>query len=213
MDIWNSSKIDAKMTVRPGFRLFLGVLVAPFAGCSGGSVALDSASRGAIEATVDRYVAASNAGDAEALTELYAADAVLLPPDHEPIHGKDAIGEFWEQGTDAGLELSTLRLEVDGNVAYLVGRYRLPATEQEEADSGQVVLCLKRQTDGAWKLTADIWNGSGASDERGSGDDSPKAAISGAAPAGPRQGAADFFSTGGAWIRYRDSSRRPQVGL
>jgi hypothetical protein len=39
------------------------------------------------------------------------------------------------------------------------------------------VLCLKRQTDGTWKLTADIWNGSSASDERGGGD-SPKAAIS-----------------------------------
>ena len=178
MDTRNSSKIEAKMTARPGFRPFLGVLTAFLAGCSGGSVTLDSASRGAIEATVDRYVAASNGGDAEALTELYAEDAVLLPPDHEPIHGREAIGEFWQQGTDTGLEVTTLRLEVQGNVAYLVGRYRLPPTEQEKADSGQYVLCLKRQTDGAWKLTADIWNGSGDSDERGAGGDSPKAAIS-----------------------------------
>ena len=178
MDAWKPSKIDANMTGRPGFRPFLGVLAAFLAGCSGGSGALDSASRGAIEATVDRYVAASNEGDAEALTELYAEDAVLLPPNHEPIHGREAIGEFWQQGTDTGLEVSTLRLEVEGNVAYLIGRYRLPPTEQEEADSGQYVLCLKRQTDGTWKLTADIWNGSGASDERGAGGDSPKAAIS-----------------------------------
>src|SRR5688572_28020012 len=178
MNTWNSSKIDAKMTVRPGFRLFLGVLTAAPAGCSGGSRALDSASRGAIEATVDRYVAASNEGDAEALTELYAEDAVLLPPDHEPIHGREAIGEFWQQGTDTGLEVSTLRLEVDGNVAYLVGRYHLPPTDQEDADSGQYVLCLKRQRDGAWKLTADIWNGSGGSDERGADGDLPGAAIS-----------------------------------
>jgi uncharacterized protein (TIGR02246 family) len=178
MDTWNTSKIDANMTVRPGFRPFLGVLAALLAGCSGTSVALDSASRGAIEATVDRYVAASNEGDAAALTELYAEDAVLLPPDHEPIHGREAIGEFWEQGTDTGLEVSTLRLEVEGDVAYLVGRYHLPPTEQEDADSGQYVLCLKRQTDGTWKLTADIWNGSGDSDERGAGGDSPKSAIS-----------------------------------
>ena len=178
MDTWKPSKIDARMTVRTGFRCLLGALAPLPAGCSGGSVALDSASRGAIEATVDRYVVASNEGDAAALTELYAEDAVLLPPDHEPIHGRQAIGEFWQQGTDTGLEVSTLRLEVEGNVAYLVGRYRLPPTEQEGADSGQYVLCLKRQTDGTWKLTADIWNGSGASDERGAGGDSPKAAIS-----------------------------------
>lgn len=178
MDTRNSSKIDAKMTARPGFRLFLGVVAASLAGWSGGSVVLDSASRGAIEATVDRYVAASNEGDAKALTELYAEDAVLLPPDHEPIHGREAIGEFWRQGTDTGLEVSTLRLEVEGGVAYLVGQYSLPPTDQEEADSGQYVLCLKRQTDGSWKLTADIWNGSGAFDERGAGGDSPKAAVS-----------------------------------
>jgi uncharacterized protein (TIGR02246 family) len=166
------------MTVRTGLRPIVGLAAAMAASCSGGSPGLDSASRGAIEATVDRYVAASNEGDAEALTALYADDAVLLPPDHEPIHGREAIGEFWREGTDTGLEVSTLRLEVDGNVAYLVGRYHLPPTDQEDADSGQYVLCLKRQRDGAWKLTADIWNGSGGSDERGADGDSPGTAIS-----------------------------------
>ncbi len=166
------------MTVRPRLRLFLGLLLATGGGCADGPRTLDSASREAIEATIDRYVAASNEGDAEGLTALYAEDAVLLPPDHEPILGRRAIGEFWQQGTDTGLEVSTLRLEVDGDVAYLVGRYRLPPTEEEEADSGQYVMCLKRQTDGAWKLTADIWNGSGSGDERGADGTEPKAAIS-----------------------------------
>jgi uncharacterized protein (TIGR02246 family) len=166
------------MTVTTGFRPVLGIAAALVAGCSGGPQVLDSASRGAIEATVDRYVAASNEGDAEALTALYADDAVLLPPDHEPIHGREAIGEFWSEGTDTGLEVSTLRLEVDGDVAYLVGRYHLPPMDQEEADSGQYVLCLKRQRDGAWKLTADIWNGAGGPDERGADGDSPGTAIS-----------------------------------
>jgi uncharacterized protein (TIGR02246 family) len=173
-----SSKIGAKMTVGLGLRALLGVLAALSAGCAQGSPEVNSASRGAIEASVDRYVAASNEGDAEALIQLYADDAVLLPPDHEPIHGREAIAEFWRQGTDIGLEISTLRLEVDGSVAYLVGKYRLPATEEEEADSGQNVLCLKRQSDGAWKLTADIWNGSGETGERGSDDSTPGPSIS-----------------------------------
>lgn len=173
----NSSKNDAKMTASPRFRPLIGTLAAILAGCGGEAPVLEAASRGAIEATVDRYVAASNEGDPEALAALYAEDALLLPPDHEPIMGREAIVEFWRQGTDSGLEVSTLRLEVDGDVAYMVGRYRLPPTEDEAADSGQYVLCLKRQADGAWKLTADIWNGSGETDERGA-DDSPEAAIS-----------------------------------
>jgi uncharacterized protein (TIGR02246 family) len=172
------------MTVRPVLRLILGLGSAFLAGCSTKAPPRNSDSRGAVEATVDRYVAASNEGDAEALTDLYADDAVLLPPDHEPIHGREAIGEFWRQGTDTGLEVSTLRLEVDGTVAYLIGRYHLPATEGEEADSGQYVLCLKQQTDGSWKLTADIWNGSGGSAERGAEGTAPGPAISAASPRG-----------------------------
>jgi uncharacterized protein (TIGR02246 family) len=166
------------MTAGPRFRPLLGALAAILAGCGGRPPEPDATSRGAIEATVDRYVAASNGGDAEGLADLYAEDALLLPPDHEPIHGREAIVEFWRQGTDEGLEVSTLRLEVNGDLAYLIGRYHLPPTEEEAADSGQYVLCLKRQADGAWKLTADIWNGSGASDERGPDEDSPKTAIS-----------------------------------
>ena len=121
--------------------------------------------RRAIQAAVTEYVTATNRGDAEALTALYTDDAVLLPPDHEPIQGRDAIGAFWRQGTDPGLEVRTLRLEVDGNVGYLVGSYHLPATEAEPADSGKYVMCLRRQSDGSWKLTADIWNSSSVGDE------------------------------------------------
>jgi len=110
-------------------------------------------------------VDASNQGDVETLTSLYADDAVLLPPDHAPIEGRKAIEEFWRQGTDQGLRVTTLRLEVAGDVGYLIGRYNLPATAKEQADSGKYVMCLKRQRDGAWKLTADIWNSSSNEDE------------------------------------------------
>lgn len=133
-------------------------------GCRPGPQAADYGARRAIESAVTRYVAASNNGDAEALTALYAEDAVLLPPDHQPIEGREAIGEFWSQGTDSGLQVKTLRLEVEGDLGYLAGQYHLPATEGEPADSGKYVMCFKRQNDGTWKLTADIWNSSAESD-------------------------------------------------
>jgi uncharacterized protein (TIGR02246 family) len=156
------SKIDAKMTVRAGFGLILPLLAV--VACSPGAPAGAPAARQAIEAAVTRYVAATNRGDADALMELYAEDAVLLPPDHEPIEGREAIGAFWRQGTDQGLEVSTMRVETDGKIGYLVGRYRLPATAEDPPDSGKYVMCLKREADGSWKLTADIWNSSGEDD-------------------------------------------------
>ena len=57
-----------------------------------------------------------------------------------------------------------MRVETDGKIGYLVGRYRLPATAEDPPDSGKYVMCLKREADGSWKLTADIWNSSGEDD-------------------------------------------------
>ena len=158
------------MTATSHIGLLLGVPALLLAGCREGPSDPDPAARRAIEAAVDRYVAASNEGNADALTELYTEDAVLLPPDHAPIHGRDAIGEFWRQGTDSGLAVRTLRVEVEGSLGYLVGQYNLPSTEDEPADSGKYVMCLRRQRDGSWKLSADIWNSS-AEDE--TDDDEP----------------------------------------
>jgi uncharacterized protein (TIGR02246 family) len=141
-----------------------GVLILALA-CLPAPTRRDSSARRQMEEAVTRYVTATNAGDSEALTSLYAEDAVLLPPDHEAIQGRQAIGEFWSQGTDEGLELRTLRIEVDDNVGYLVGSYHLPATGEEPADSGKYVMCLRRQADGTWKLTADIWNSSSSGDD------------------------------------------------
>ena len=164
-----SSKISARMTAWAVKGQVLAVGLALLAGCGRGIGPGEVGSRRAIEAAVQRYVDASNQGDADALASLYADDAVLLPPDHEPVRGRAAIGDFWRQGTDEGLEVTTLRVEVDGDLGYLVGRYHLPATGEEPADSGKYVMCLKRQLDGAWKLTADIWNRSGEAED---GDDS-----------------------------------------
>jgi len=147
--------------------------MAALTGCSTPAPARspDDGARKAIEAAVDRYVEASNQGDVDGLTSLYADDAVLLPPDHEPVEGRQAIAEFWRQGTDSGLEVTPLRLDVDGDVGYLVGRYRLPPTDEEPADSGKTVMCLRRQKDGSWKLTADIWNSSAGADSTETDDD------------------------------------------
>ena len=164
------------MTATPHIALAFLLPGLALAGCREAAPAADPSTREAIEAAVGRYVAASNEGDADALTELYTEDAVLLPPDHAPVHGRRAIGEFWRQGTDSGLAVTTLRVEVDGTIGYLVGKYNLPQTTNEPADSGKYVMCLRRQRDGSWKLSADIWNSS-AEDEPGEDDPSPAPSV------------------------------------
>jgi uncharacterized protein (TIGR02246 family) len=158
------------MTATPHFPALLLLAAGALAGCRAAVPAPEADARRAIEAAVRRYVAASNEGDADALTELYTEDAVLLPPEHAPIHGRAAIGEFWRQGTDSGLAVRTLRVEVEGSLGYLVGQYSLPPTAGEPADSGKYVMCLRRQRDGSWKLSADIWNSS-AGEVEGDGEE------------------------------------------
>jgi len=170
-----SSKFSARMTGGRAKWVSSALAVAVLAACGGRAAPPDPGARKAIEAAVQQYVAASNKGDADALAALYADDAMLLPPDHEPIQGRKAIGAFWRQGTDEGLQVTTLSVEVEGSIGYLVGRYNLPATDEEPADSGKYVMCLRRQRDGSWKLTADIWNRSGDDDE--DDDDTPEPSI------------------------------------
>ena len=171
-----SSKFSAKMTSWLGGGSILALALAGSSGCSPPARPAATGSKQAIEAAVARYVAATNRGDADALAALYADDAMLLPPDHEPIKGRQAIGDFWRQGTDEGLKVTTLAVEVDGDLGYLVGRYNLPPTDEEPADSGKYVMCLRRQRDGSWKLTADIWNRSG--DDEDDDDPGPAPSIS-----------------------------------
>lgn len=167
------SKNSARMTVWLGAGWMVPLCALLWTGCAKSTRPGDPGSRQAIEAAVRRYVAASNLGDAEALAALYTEDAVLLPPDHEPVEGREAIGAFWRQGTDEGLEVTTLTVEVDGDLGYSVGRYHLPSTDAEPADSGKYVMCLKRQRDGSWKLAADIWNRSGDDEEADDSDPTP----------------------------------------
>ena len=164
------------MTVPRRFTLLLAGWAGFLPACAGAPNESPAADRKAVETTVSRYVEATNKGDADALAKLYD-DAVLLPPDHQPIEGRVAIGEFWRQGTDEGLQVTTLRLDVQGSIGYLVGQYTLPETDEEPADSGKTVMCLRRQQDGSWKVTADIWNSS-VGDEDDEDDTTPAPSVS-----------------------------------
>ena len=119
--------------------------------------------RRALTDATSRYVEASRGGDAHALAALYEEHALLLPPDDEPVEGRDAIEAYWRRGLEQGLEVHTSRVEYSGPIAYSIGRWFLPATAEEAADSGKLVLCWKRVGE-SWMLTADIWNGSAPAD-------------------------------------------------
>jgi uncharacterized protein (TIGR02246 family) len=151
---------------RPAVTAALAVAVTG-CGAAPASTARDADARRAIEHTVADYVNATNRGDVRALAELYAEDAILLPPEDTLVRGRDGIREFWSRGLEGGLSVEEVRLDVTGESAFLVARYTLAATADEAADSGKCAMSFARQRDGSWKLTADIWN-----NDTGGADDS-----------------------------------------
>jgi uncharacterized protein (TIGR02246 family) len=166
------SKMRAKMT---GSTVVLALASALVTACASAPPrAADRASdRQNIQRTLERYVEASRRQDAAALSALYADDAVLLPPEEEMVIGRKAIERFWQDGMEPGLSVEAVRVQVQGEAGYLIGRYTLAATADAPADSGKTVLCFRREAGDRWAVTADIWNSSSADDDAEDGDEPP----------------------------------------
>lgn len=113
-------------------------------------------------AILERYTAAYNNRDAEALGLLYAVDAVLLPPDLPLVRGLAAIKKFLGtemQGPARAARRLRLRLVEKGvgdRIAYLVGSYSFDGRTR----GGMFTFCLKRSERGGWLIAADMRNSS-----------------------------------------------------
>lgn len=83
----------------------------------------DTTSPETVRAVVDRYVAASNANDKQAVLALFAPDAVWHDPVGQPPHvGLDAIGAFYDQARAMAdrIEMKPKDIVVCGNEAAMV---------------------------------------------------------------------------------------------
>jgi uncharacterized protein (TIGR02246 family) len=97
------------------------------------------------------------------LVELYTDDAVVLPPNHPVIRGREAIAGYMATFPP----VAALRFEVDeidgrDDVAYVIGRYEMtllpPDRQQPVHDRGKFIEIRLRQPDGRWLLHRDTFN-------------------------------------------------------
>jgi ketosteroid isomerase-like protein len=121
----------------------------------------DTATRAAIDATNRKFEAAFNAGDpAKAARDVYTAGARALPPDMPMVRGREALEQFWvaaaAQMGVTRVRLSTLDLEVHGDVAHEIGQATLTLKDGRELAAKFCVLW--RQEQGEWRWDVDIWN-------------------------------------------------------
>lgn len=108
------------------------------------------------------WEAALNAPDLDAIVELYASDARLMPPNGAMASGHEAVRDSFGAMIDAGLggTLTTVEAMVSGDMGHNIGIYELSAGG-EVVDTGKFVEVWERGSDGVWRIVADIWNSDG----------------------------------------------------
>ncbi|MGD8867258.1 MAG: DUF4440 domain-containing protein [Gemmatimonadales bacterium] len=106
------------------------------------------------------------AGQMDSVASLFAVDARQLGPNTDPLEGRAAIREFWEQAAGLGtwtFELVTREVTAYGPIAVERGAYRLsfePGTEAlpgmtASADTGSYMVQWRHE-DGRWVIVNDI---------------------------------------------------------
>ena len=105
-----------------------------------------------------------NAGDADAVANLYAEDAVMMPPGAPAAVGRDAIREFIANDitgskaaglTDNIADASTVGLS--GDIAWQNGTYTVTDASGATVVAGKYLSVFKKN-DGKWQLNRDTWN-------------------------------------------------------
>jgi uncharacterized protein (TIGR02246 family) len=148
-------------------RWSIGVLAAILIVAAGCAPKADApADVAAIKAMGAAWGQAQTAGDAAALSDQYAGDAVRLVPNAPIQVGKEAIHSAFRTFLDrySAEEVDVVEdVRVVGDLAFARGIYTAKATPKVPGaavldDKGKWLTTYRRQSDGSWKIVVDIWN-------------------------------------------------------
>ena len=121
--------------------------------------------RAVMEADNARWLEAYNTNNPAAFPAMYTADAVLLPPGGEPVHGRQAIGQFWENRLKAGNRknhtFEIVAIQQDEKLAYQIAEWTVlvaTATGETTKASGNTVRIFERELGGEWLTKVHIFN-------------------------------------------------------
>ncbi len=119
----------------------------------------------AITAVSKARAAAFSKGDAAGIAIHFTDDAMLMAPDKPAMQGREAVQSYYQSIFDEyvpGLNSYYDEVEVSGDLAYGRGFAEVVLTPRQGGQTlrstAKYINILKRQADGSWKTTHDIWN-------------------------------------------------------
>ena len=140
----------------------LGVLAA---GCTKTAPPQDvAADKAKLEADAVSWFDHFSAVDSEGVANLYADDAIVMPPGGPAVTGRPAIktlfGDMAAQTKAAGMALKHGTVngsDVCGDMGWISGNYSVTDSTGNPIDSGNY-MSVHHRVNGQWLYTRDIWN-------------------------------------------------------
>ena len=157
-------------------------------GYAAGAFAADTKDAAAIRAITQAWAKAYNAGDAKALTALYADKAVLMPPGAPAANSAAAINAYFAKDTAESAKAGVTFIlnpnsdvGTSGDLAWESGTYAVKAKSGATVEVGKYLTVYKK-TGGKWLIIRDTWNADAAPAPAAA---PPAPAPAAAAPAAP----------------------------
>jgi len=147
---------------------FLGIfftLLTFVVGCSEPTLDRDAEAQKLMELSRD-WSAMVGKGNYEAAIDVWADDAVMLPPDLPVLSGKSAISEYISgaasiPGFKISWEPASAHVSKGGDLAYLI-EHNVIEMDGENGEKivtyGKVVTVWRKDSQGHWKNVVDMWN-------------------------------------------------------
>lgn len=124
-----------------------------------------TADRAAIDQVRQRIMQAENSGDASVFEQVTAPDVVVMPPNSQPVSGRQAcvnLMRVFFQQFDLKIEYASAEIQVDGDSAFDRGSYtqtfKAKAGGDAVAGKGSYLWLYKRSPSGKWEQARVIWN-------------------------------------------------------
>ncbi len=109
--------------------------------------------------------AASSGRDLERIVSYWTDDAVLMPPGHATVVGKQALRAYVQASMQTpGFHITWKSTEVrfsrDGHLAYMFAHNLLTmcGADGPVTIAGRGITIWRRDSDGEWRCAVDIWN-------------------------------------------------------
>ncbi|HEX2134938.1 MAG TPA: SgcJ/EcaC family oxidoreductase [Microvirga sp.] len=117
--------------------------------------------RAEFQRLADQWTEAFNKGDVARVSQTYAEDAILLPPEAEMVRGREAILAFWRKEAERIGDLKVTITDVKrlgDDEAHIVFNSTARSKGQQPQEVPGKGTTLVQKSGGDWRIATHVWN-------------------------------------------------------